>query len=145
FTFDDNGNQKTQTTGAVTTNFTYDFENRLKLASDGTTSAQFVYNGVGQRLARTVNGVTTRFVLDPTARLPRLLAETDSGGNITAYYTHGLGLISKVTPAGQSYQYHLDARGSTIAMTDSGQNVVNKYAYDPFGTVTASSEAQVNP
>lgn len=145
FTFDNNGNQKTQVSGSVTINYGYDFEDRLKSVADGTTSVQYVYNGVGQRLARTVNGTTTRFVIDPTSRLPRLLAETDAGGNITAYYTHGLGLIAKVAPAGQSYQYHLDARGSTIAMTDSGQTVVNKYAYDPFGTVTASAEVQTNP
>jgi YD repeat-containing protein len=38
-----------------------------------------------------------------------------------------------VTPSDQVYTYHYNATGSTIAMTDSGQNIVNKYAYDPFG------------
>lgn len=145
FTSDDNGNLKTQTTGGVTTNFNYDFEDRLTSASGGTASAQYVYNGLGQRLARTTNGATTRFVLDPTSRLPRILAETDNAGNIKNYYTHGLGLIAKITSTGEAFQYHFDARGSVNAMTNSSQAIVNRYAYDSFGTTTAVAEQTTNP
>jgi RHS repeat-associated protein len=48
-----------------------------------------------------------------------------------------------VTPAGDVYTYHFNAVGSTIAMTDSGQTVVNKYSYDPFGNVAANSVENV--
>jgi RHS repeat-associated protein len=36
------------------------------------------------------------------------------------------------------------ALGSTVALTDSGGNVVNRYSYDPFGAVTSSTEAVDN-
>ena len=127
------------------TNFNYDYEDRLTSITSGAASTQYIYNGVGQRLARNNNGATTRFVLDPTSRLPRILAETDATGNITNYYTHGLGLTAKVTPAGQAFQYHFDARGSTVALTDAAQTVVNRYAYDPFGAPTAIAEQTTNP
>jgi RHS repeat-associated protein len=54
-------------------------------------------------------------------------------------------LIAKISPQGQSYQYHFDARGSTTAVTDSARNAVNRYAYDPFGSLVASAEQQSNP
>ena len=37
---------------------------------------------------------------------------------------------------GKIYCYHFNALGSTIALTDSTQAIVNKYAYTPFGAVT---------
>jgi RHS repeat-associated protein len=56
-----------------------------------------------------------------------------------------LGLISKITPAGEVYYYHYDNLGSTIAITDSTGATVNKYAYDSFGKVLNQVEAISNP
>lgn len=88
-------------------------------------------------MARIENGVEKRYVGG--------LAEADVSGNITAYYVHGLGLISKITPSNESYHYHYDGIGSTIAISDSGGNIVNKYAYDAFGKVLDQVEAISNP
>ncbi|MBI5695631.1 MAG: RHS repeat-associated core domain-containing protein [Nitrospirae bacterium] len=41
-----------------------------------------------------------------------------------------------VTPVGQLYCYHYNATGGTVAVTDSDQEMVNKYAYDPFGNLS---------
>ena len=72
-------------------------------------------------MVKVKGGVTTRYVLDVNGTLSNVLAETDGSGTITAYYVHGLGLISKVLPNGTPYYYHYDSRGSTIALTDSTQ------------------------
>jgi RHS repeat-associated protein len=145
FASDPNGNLKVQATGGVARSFAYDLEDRLVTATSGPTSAQYVYNGDGIRLAKTIKGVTTRFVVDPNSRLQRVLAETDTSGAITSYYTHGLGMIAEATAPGDYYQYHYDVRGSTIAMTNGSQAIVNRYSYDPFGVVTASAELVENP
>ena len=50
-----------------------------------------------------------------------------------------------VTPSDEVYCYHFNATGSTVAMTDSSQTMVNKYAYDPFGKVTNQEEAIPRP
>jgi RHS repeat-associated protein len=49
------------------------------------------------------------------------------------------------TPADQVYCYHFNATGSTIAVTNASQTVVNKYAYDPFGNVADQVEAVSQP
>src|SRR5262249_21200061 len=60
--YDPNGN--TTTSGNRT--FTYDFENRLKTMAlnNGPVVVTQLYDGDGNRVAKTVNGVTTRYLVD---------------------------------------------------------------------------------
>ena len=65
--------------------------------------------------------------------------------NITSYYVYDpWGLVAKMT-GGQTYFYHFDGLGSTIAMTNASGSIVNKYAYDEYGNVLASVEGVSNP
>jgi RHS repeat-associated protein len=141
FTYDANGNMTAK--GADT--FAYDYENRLTNAVVGGIAHQYQYDGVGNRLRATRGGVTTRYVLDVNGTLAHVLAEADAAGTITAYYVYGRGLVSRITAGGSASHYHYDLRGSTVAMTDSGGNVTDKYAYDPFGTVVNTTGTLANP
>jgi len=137
FSYDNNGNLITKTVGSNVTNYTWDFNDMLtQVTKDGNTYT-YRYDALGNRVARIENGVEKRYVGG--------LAETDASGNITAYYVHGLGLISKLTPNNQAYYYHYDGIGSTVAITDASGNVVNKYTYDSFGKVLDQMEAISNP
>ena len=142
FTFDNNGNMTSKIEAGVATAYVYDFENRL--VSVGNVS-QYFYNGEGVRFQKIENGKTTRYVVDTNRDLSQVLCETDATGVIAAYYVYGVGLAYKVDPNGTHYYYSFDPLGSTIAMTDDGKNVVNSYAYDPFGKVTNSVEGTANP
>jgi RHS repeat-associated protein len=144
FTHDANGNLSA-VSGASPKNYSYDAFDRLTRITSPGYSAQYQYDGLGNRLARTVNGATTKYIVDPNGLLSKVLAETDGAGNVAAYYVYGLGLISKVTATGQTYFYHYDGLGSTTAMTDSTGSTVNTYAYDAFGNVLSSVEATANP
>ena len=141
FTYDANGNMLKQ--GADT--FAYDFENRLTQAVVGGITQQYQYDGLGNRLGATRNGVTTKYVLDVNGSLSRVLAEADAAGTITAYYVYGRGLVSRISAGGTPSYYHYDVRGSTIALSDSSTNMTDKYAYDPFGTVANSQGTNANP
>jgi RHS repeat-associated protein len=144
FTYDRNGNLISQTKTGTTRNFSYNYENMLTGIS-GDVSATYVYNGLGQRLAKTINGIQTRYILDVGASLPEVLAETDSAGNITAYYVYGLGLISRIAAGGTRQTYHFNHRGDAIALTDSSGAVTDAYAYDDFGQVLNSTGSTPNP
>ena len=50
-----------------------------------------------------------------------------------------------VIPAGRTYTYHYNGIGSTIAITDSGNNLVNEYSYTPFGEVSNQVELITQP
>ena len=61
FWYDANGNMITRITTQGTYNLTYDQENRLTGVS-GAATATFVYDGDGNRVKGTVNGVTTTYI-----------------------------------------------------------------------------------
>jgi len=134
FNYDDEG----QLSSGYGNAYTFDYEHRLV----GIGGTQFAYDGAGNRLQALRNGVTTRYIYDAKGNL---LAEADGSNNITKYYIHGLGLLAMVTPTEQVYCYHFNAVGSTVAMTDQSQNMVNKYAYDSFGNIANQVEAVSQP
>jgi RHS repeat-associated protein len=145
FNYDNNGNLITKTLGSNVTNYSWDFNNMLTQVTVGGDTYGYKYDGLGNRIAKIVNGAETKYVVDPKGRLSRVLAEATSTGSVTAYYVYGRGLISKITHTNQAYHYHYDGIGSTIAITDSLGTVVNKYAYDAFGKVISQTETIPNP
>jgi RHS repeat-associated protein len=138
YTHDANGNRVQKVAGAVTVDYTYDPLNRLAQVTDNSKTTQYLYNGLGQRVGKIVDGVQTNYLIDPNGLLPQVLAEMDGDNNLIAFYVYdGAGLVAKVTPANDYYYYHYDGLGSTVAMTDSSGQIVNAYAYSPYGLVGA--------
>jgi RHS repeat-associated protein len=116
-----------------TNSYTFDYAHRLVNINNGATS--YTYDGAGNRIAATRDGVTTKYIYDASGNL---IAEADASGTITKYYIYGTGLLAMVPNDNQNqfYCYHFDGTGNTVALTDSSANVVDSYAYTPFGAVT---------
>jgi RHS repeat-associated protein len=150
FTHNNQGELETKTKNSVTTYFDWDANDvpgRLKRIRKDTSTIEFVYDAFGNRIASTKNGVTTRYVLDVSGEMSNVIAETDTSGNIKAYYVHGLGLISKILPDGTARYYHYDMIGNTVALTDDSGNITDQYAYstDPYGFSVTSQGTTENP
>jgi len=145
FNYHSNGNLMNKTMGNDVIDFSWDYQNRLVQITRNGKNVVFKYDGLGNRIAKIEDSVETRYVIDRSGEFSKVLAETDSNGNILAYYVYGLGLISKISPAGEAYFYHYDAIGSTVGVADSSGNFVNKYSYGPFGKVLGQEEAIANP
>ena len=115
-TFDANGN--TLTSGAHT--YAYDFEDRL--TQFDTTAVTMVYDGDGNRVARTESGTTTKYLIDdltPTGYAQ--VAEEVVSGAVTAQYTHGLMRISQRRFTGSAFvtsYYGYDGGGSVRQLLD---------------------------
>jgi RHS repeat-associated protein len=124
-TYDDEG--QLQSKGMVSHNF--DFEHRL--ISAGT--SVYAYDGVGTRLRALNVTIETRYIYDLAGNL---LAEANSNNDIIRYYVHGLGLLAMITPVDETFSYHFDGTGNTVAITDQAKQVQNTYAYTPFGMIT---------
>ena len=89
-TYDANGN----TTGSDGHTYAYDFENRLVSYDGG--AVTMVYDGDGNRVAKTVGGVTTNYLVDDRnlTGYAQVLEEI-VGGAVQRKYTYGLDLISQ--------------------------------------------------
>lgn len=146
YTYDENGNlNQIQTLTSEIRTFSYDYNDRLIQSNIGGIVTQYKYDGLGNRLVKIVNGKIKKYVLDVNGSLSNVLAETDASGAIKAYYIYGLGLISKILPDGNTYYYHYDSRGSTIALSNATGDLTDKYAYDTFGNLVNSEGSTANP
>jgi RHS repeat-associated protein len=135
--YDNNGN----TTGSGVNSFTYDSENELKTMNGS--AVTLLYDGDGNRVAKTVGSVTTRYLIDdlnPTG-LPQVVEETVNGA-VTRQYTYGLQLISEnqlVSNTWTASFYETDGTGSVRQLTNSLGQVTDTYEYDAFGNTISKT------
>jgi len=107
-----------------------------------------LYNCDGDRVAKTVGGVTTQYLVDelnPTG-YPQVLEEV-VGGTVQTRYTYGTRLISQArgvstTPTTSYYGY--DAHGNITFLTDALGEVTDSYDYDAWGVLVASTGSTPN-
>ena len=106
----------------------YDGYERLNQSSNQSTT--YGYDGLGERLQKTVNGAVTRFGYDPQGRL---IYEQDPAGNTHVYVWMDGKLLARIDNGTTIYYIHTDALGTVHAMTDASGNVVWRARYTPFG------------
>ena len=149
-TYDADGN--TVSSGGIAN--VYDFENHL-IQKGGVT---IVYDGDGNRVSKTVAGVTTTYLVDtlnPTG-YAQVVYEAFSGSSSGNYelnhsYVYGLELISQTRSyvanfqsATQKIYYVYDGHGSVRALTSSTGAVTDTYDYDAFGNLIHSTGSTLN-
>jgi RHS repeat-associated protein len=144
-TYDNNGN----TLSAGGKNFTYDAENHLTGMNVGGAVVSIVYDAFGNRVAKTVNGVTTQYLVEddvnPTG-YPQVLDEL-TGGAVTRTYTYGLQRISENQVADGAWTpsfYGYDGGGNVRQLTNVSGSVTDTYEYDAFGNKINSTGTTPN-
>jgi len=116
----------------------YDPENRLAEVTREGQKTTYLYNGLGHRIQAATGATVRNYHYDLKGRL---LFETGGNGEITRFYIYSGGLLAACyTPDGQSYFYHFNHQGSTLAMTNTAGEVVAAYRYTPFGKIAGQSE-----
>ncbi len=143
-TYDANGN--TLTTAGKT--FAYDFENRLKSMTEGTVTVTIQYDADGNRVAKTVNGVTTRYLVDdlnPTGYAQ--VVEEVTAGAVTRQYNYGLQRISQTQQIANAWApafYGYDGGGTVRLLTDATGTVTDTYDYDAWGNAVNTTGSTPN-
>jgi RHS repeat-associated protein len=134
------------TTSSGGHSFGYDFEGHLVTKDGG--AVRITYDGDGNRVAKTVGGVTTRYLVDdrnPTGYV-QVLEEVGAGG-VETVYTYGRRLVSQTRLSGgvphKSF-YGYDGRGNITFLTDGTGAVTDSYDYDAWGNVVARSGTTSN-
>ncbi len=142
--YNSNGSLTSKNVAGGTHSFTYDNEERLTAFTLSSGSIlKFGYDGLGNRLYKTVGSTTTRFVNDVAGPLTNVLAETNSSNTIQKYYLYGVGMLSQGGSSSSSRQYLItDGQGNVRFLTDSSGNKVRSYSYDPFGNLLATNGTQ---
>jgi RHS repeat-associated protein len=139
YVYNSNGNMTQKTVGANTTQFYWDYENRLKqVILPNSQNVVYKYDALGRRSERNVNNSTswTKFTYDGG---DVILDQNSDGTSIT--YLNGLGIDNKIrqTVNGQAQYFLSDHLGSTTALTDATGVVIASTNYDSFGNATNAS------
>jgi RHS repeat-associated protein len=135
-TYDNNGN----ITSADGKAYGYDYENRLTSITGNGLNISLIYNGDGDLVSKTINGVTTSYLVDRnnTTGLSQVVEEIQNG-QVIKQYTHGAdGLISQrqlIDGQRVTSFYGKDGHGSVRYLTDSNGNITDAYDYDAFGNL----------
>ena len=139
---DANGN----TTQAQGTTYAYDSENRLTEVNGG--EVRYLYDGDGNRVAKTAGGITTRYLVDTNNLTGHAqVVEELVGGTVTRQYTYGHALVSQRQLIAGRWQvsfYGYDGSGSVRYLTDDGGAVTDTYTYDAFGNLLARTGTTPN-
>jgi RHS repeat-associated protein len=147
FTWDSNGNLRSQTDGTATTAYAYDGANRLtNVTRPGAVgSIQYKYDGLNNRLQSTGPNGTRNYVVDPFGLdgLSHVLQEKDAAGAAVANYVFGAELVSQQVGVNTSY-YLADGQGSTRGLADTTGAVSDTFAYDAFGVPLRQTGATPN-
>jgi YD repeat-containing protein len=120
FCYDRNGNMVKR--NGTSYSLTYDAANRLVGVSGGA-SASFVYDGDGQRVKATVNGVTTVYVGDYYEQ---------TGSTLKKYYYAG-GQRVAMRENGTLYWLLTDHLGSTVLTANSDGSFKAELRYKAWG------------
>ncbi len=124
YTYDNNGNLLN--TGVLTNVF--DAANRLILTSWDDQTMVLSYNGINEKVAQTVDGVTTHFALDMEVGLSEVIY-TDAGNA----YLHLAEVKLAESVTGEQRYLLGDALGSIRQAVDETATVVTYNEFDPYG------------
>jgi RHS repeat-associated protein len=143
YTYDNNGNLLTEVAGTATTQYAWDYENRLtQVTLPNGTVVNYKYDALGRRIQRTTTtGGDERYVYDGQ----NVVQDLDSSSAVVTSYLGGPGLDNHLrqTNATSGVSYFLtDHLGSTVGLTDPSANLVEQLTYDSFGNHVASSRSR---
>jgi RHS repeat-associated protein len=136
YSYDANGSR---TAFGTTRIYTYDAAGRLMTYTGNGHNARYQYNGLGERAAKTVDGVITYFVYDETGHL---IGEYDAAGTV-ARETVYLGDLPMLVLSGSTpYYVHADWRNTPRQLDNAQQQAIWAWDPPPFGGSTPNSNPQ---
>lgn len=152
--YDANGNLISETGADGTTDYEYDYLERLvKVMEPDGTVTQYAYDAFGYRNAVSVstpNGSetdvqTTEYLYSPLGDgYPLASYKNDKA----SFFVQGNGMAAWYVSdqdSAELYAYSYNHLGSTAEMTDQAGNIVNRYTYDVEGNKVSAVEGVANP
>jgi len=123
--------------------FVYNQDNRLvRVEDDVNIIGEYTYNGLGQRIVKTVGAETTVFHYGFD---DKIIAESSSEGTFRREYLYmGNGPAALIdVGSGNIYYYLNDHLGTPQFLTDSTNTIIWEATYKPFGEALANSKSEV--
>ena len=129
-------NSAGQATAVGPQSLTFSYNDQIKRITGPGLNAQYLYDGNGQRVRKTVNGTVQNFLWNGSD----IAKEYKADGTVRADYQLGAG--AKIDG---KWQFYLsDIQGSTLGVTDDTGKVIATWDYDNYGVTTQTSGDQTD-
>ena len=126
--------RQSSSTGVV--DYAWDYDGRLLSYKCGNIVISNIYDALGVRIGRTVNGCSFWFCSDRTAGNNPLLMELDNAGHCLRSYVWGQqGLVAQIESNKLVRYVHADDLGNVVALSDKKGRLTDEVAYDPYGKI----------
>ncbi len=142
------GNWGQLTSKSTGEQYVYDSTRSLvSIYDSGNALASYKYDALGNRIVITEGNTITTILSCGNDAVYEIIQESGSA-TVTSKYVvvngkHLAKIVKEGNAAAQKYFHHVDLTGSVRAVTNASGNVVKRYDYDPFGTVSKSSGNEV--
>jgi len=136
YLYDSNGNMTGKSDSAGTTQFVWDFENRLtNVVTPSAGVVAYKYDALGRRIQRTPSsGISTNFSYDGAD-----VVRDKNSDATTVDYLNGPGVDNKIWQKGAAqYFFSQDHLGSTTALTNPSGALIERETYDAYGDTSGS-------
>jgi RHS repeat-associated protein len=144
YAYDANGSTTSKIVSGSTTQYTWDFENRLtSVTLPGTSgTVTFKYDPFGRRIYKLSPNATSIFAYDGD----NLVETVNATGSEVAHYAQGLIIDQPLAmQRGTTTDYfEADGLGSITSFSTSAGALANTYTYDSFGNTTNSTGSVTN-
>ena len=98
-----------------------------------TGTVTFMYDALRNRVGRIQGGVTTKYALDLSGNLSKVIQVQNPSGPIS--YIYGVGLLASIDASGNIVYYHFNSHHNTVALSNSSGSVTDRYTYLSSGKV----------
>jgi choice-of-anchor A domain-containing protein/RHS repeat-associated protein len=137
--FDANGNMLR----SAGSSYVWDSDDKLVSANSG--QVAFVYDGDGQLVSRTAEGITASYLIDDHTPVGHTqIAEERTSAGVVRSYVYGLQRIALRDATGLHY-YGMDGHSGVRQLFDATGAVSDTYQYDAYGNVLARTGTTENP
>ena len=140
YTYDNNGNQLSESEGDKYVVNTYDDMNQLVSVATNNATVVNTYNGDGIRVVKIAGDKTTRYLYEGN----NVILELDSAGTQRARNIQGTSLISRQVDD-QTAFYFYNGHGDITALIDLSGKTLATYYYDVFGNLIEENGTIDNP
>ncbi len=111
---------------------------QLQSITDGENTYSYAYNIDGQRVSKTVNGVTTEYFYNGS-----ILAGQKTGEDILTIMYDNNGNAFGFTYNGEEYYYAKNNQNDVVAIFDANGKLIGRYIYDAWGNCALRSTGTI--
>jgi RHS repeat-associated protein len=141
YLYNSNGNMISKADSSGTTQFAWDFENRLiQAVTPSSGSVSYKYDALGRRIqSAPSSGFSTNFTYDGQD-----VAQDKTSAGVITEYLNSPGIDNKIRQkiGTTLYYFAQDHLGSTTALTDSKGALVERETYDAYGNTAGTAKTR---